>query len=153
MQSGTTGINTLRIYNPDKQAIEQDPHGVFIRRWLPELSGVPDTHIHQPWTMPAGVQQAASCLIGRDYPEPIVDHTLALRAAKARFSALRHDPAARAEARDVADRHGSRRDRRGAMQQDPVRRELAGERRPRRSRKPVADGQRTFSFLADDTED
>jgi len=39
------------------------------------------------------------------------------------------------------------------MQQDPVRRELAGEQRPRRSRKPVADGQRTFSFLADDTED
>ena len=152
MQSGTTGINTLRIYNPDKQAIEQDPHGVFIRRWLPELNGVPDAHIHQPWTMPAPVQQAAGCLIGRDYPEPIVDHILAMRSAKARFTALRHDPAARAEARGVADRHGSRRDRRGAMQQDPVRRELAGERKPRRL-KSVADGQRTFSFLDDDSED
>jgi len=152
MQSGTTGINTLRIYNPDKQAIEQDPNGVFIRRWLPELSGVPDAHVHQPWTMPAGVQQAAGCLIGRDYPEPIVDHILAMRAAKARFTALRHDPAACAEARGVADRHGSRRDRRGAMQQDPVRRQLK-ENRQRRRRQPVADGQQTFSFLADETED
>ncbi len=155
MQSGTTGINTLRIYNPDKQAIEQDPHGVFIRRWLPELAGVPAAHIHQPWTMPAAVQQAAGCLIGRDYPEPIVDHVAALRAAKARFSALRHDPAARAEAQSVADRHGSRRDRRGAMQQDPVRRELAGKgtgKSRRRRRQPVKDGQKTFSFLAAEDE-
>ncbi len=154
MQSGTTGINTLRIYNPDKQAIEQDPHGVFIRRWLPELAGVPDEHVHQPWTMPGTIQQASGCLIGRDYPEPIVDHTLALRAAKARFTALRHDPAARVEARGVAERHGSRRDRRGAMQQDPVRRELAGTGKPRgRRRRPAEDGQRTFPFLAEEAGD
>lgn len=152
MQSGTTGINTLRIYNPDKQAIEQDPDGVFIRRWLPELAGVPDEQIHQPWTMPAAVQQASGCLIDRDYPAPIVDHTLALRAAKARFTALRHDPAARAEARSVADRHGSRRDRRGAMQQDPVRRELSGRKPPRRRGRPTDDTQKTFSFLADEAE-
>jgi len=153
MQSGTTGINTLRIYNPDKQAIEQDPHGMFIRRWLPELAGVPDDYIHQPWTMPQSVQQAAGCLIGRDYQEPIVDHTVALREARARFTVLRHDPNARAEARDVADRHGSRRDRRGDMQQDPVRRQLAGRRSPGRSRQRLVDSsQRTFSFLADDEE-
>jgi len=153
MQSGTTGINTLRIYNPDKQAIEQDPHGIFIRRWLPELAGVPDDYIHQPWTMPQSVQQAAGCLIGRDYQEPIVDHTVALREARARFTVLRHDPNARLEARDVADRHGSRRDRRGDMQQDPLRRQLAGRRSPGRSRQRLVDSsQRTFSFLADDEE-
>lgn len=153
MQSGTTGINTLRIYNPDKQAIEQDPHGIFIRRWLPELAGVPDDYIHQPWTMPQSVQQAAGCLIGRDYQEPIVDHTVALREARARFTVLRHDSNARLEARDVADRHGSRRDRRGDMQQDPVRRQMAGRRSPRRSRQRLVDSsQRTFSFLADDEE-
>jgi len=66
MQSGTTGINTLRIYNPTKQAIDQDPRGIFIRRWLPELAGVPPAYAHMPWTMPTDVQQAAGCLIGRD---------------------------------------------------------------------------------------
>jgi deoxyribodipyrimidine photo-lyase len=130
MQSGTTGINTLRIYNPTKQAIDQDPHGVFIRRWLPELAGVPTAYLHQPWTMPAEVQVRAGCRLGADYPEPIVDHAAALREAKARFAPLRRAPEARAEARRVATRHGSRRDRRGAMQQDPVRRQLRQKARP-----------------------
>ena len=57
MQSGTTGINTLRIYNPTKQAVEQDPRGVFIRRWVPELARVPPAYVHMPWTMPADMQQ------------------------------------------------------------------------------------------------
>jgi deoxyribodipyrimidine photo-lyase len=127
MQSGTTGINTLRIYNPTKQAIEQDPRGVFIRRWVPELASVPPAYIHRPWTMPADIQQAAGCVIGRDYPAPLVDHAAAVREAKRRLAAVRNAPAARAEARAVAEQHGSRRDRRGAMQQDPVRRSLAGE--------------------------
>ena len=124
MQSGTTGINTLRIYNPTKQAVEQDPHGIFIRRWVPELARVPPAYAHMPWTMPAGVQQGSDCVIGRDYPPPIVDHADAVREAKRRLAAVRSAPAARTEARDVARRHGSRRDRRGAMQQDPVLRAL-----------------------------
>lgn len=151
MQSGTTGINTLRIYNPDKQAIEQDPNGVFIRRWLPELATVPDEHIHQPWTMPDAVQRSAGCLIGRDYPTPIVDHIVRLREAKARFAVLRRDRAAWVEAQDVALRHGSRRDRRGAMQQDPVRRQRVGRSTRRRSR-VAQDGQKTFTFLTEEPE-
>jgi hypothetical protein len=67
-------------------------------------------------------------VIGRDYPPPIVDHAAAVRAAKRRLAAVRNGDEARAEARSVAQRHGSRRDRRGAMQQDPVRRRLAVER-------------------------
>jgi len=125
MQSGTTGINTLRIYNPTKQALEQDPRGVFIRRWLPELAGVPTAYVHMPWKMPAEVQRAAGCAIGRDYPAPLVDHAAAAREAKRRLAAVRGAPEARTEARGVARRHGSRRDRRGNMQQDPVRRALA----------------------------
>ena len=124
MQSGTTGINTLRIYNPTKQAIEQDPRGVFIRRWVPELAGVPPAYVHMPWTMPADVQQVAGCVIGHDYPAPLVDHAAAVREAKRRLAIVRNAPASRNEARGVAERHGSRRDRRGAMQQDPVRRSL-----------------------------
>lgn len=127
MQSGTTGINTLRIYNPTKQAIDQDPRGIFIRRWVPELAGVPLAHVHMPWTMPHDVQHAAGCVIGREYPAPLVDHAAAVREAKRRLAVVRNEPEARAEARHVAHRHGSRKDRRGAMQQDPVRRGLARE--------------------------
>jgi deoxyribodipyrimidine photo-lyase len=145
MQSGTTGINTLRIYNPTKQALEQDPHGVFIKRWVPELAGVPPVFIHMPWTMPAAVQEASGCRIDREYPAPLVDHALAIRVAKQRLAVVRADPRARAEARNVAQRHGSRRDRRGAMQQDPVRRRLQRE-------LPAAhtDQQQYFSFFSDD---
>jgi deoxyribodipyrimidine photo-lyase len=142
---GTTGINTLRIYNPTKQALEQDPQGIFIKRWVPELAGVPALFIHTPWTMPAAVQQAAGCRIDHEYPAPIVDHAVAIRTAKQRLAAVRADPRARAEARDVAQRHGSRRDRRRAMQQDPVRRHL--QREPPAAR---ADQQQYFSFSDDE---
>jgi deoxyribodipyrimidine photo-lyase len=157
MQSGTTGIYTLRIYNPTKQAIDQDPRGIFIRRWLPELAGVPNVYLHMPWTMPLAAQQAAGCRIGRDYPAPIVDHAAAVREAKARLAAARGSSQARAEARDVARRHGSRRDRRGAMQQDPVRRTLAGPGKSRAARprsagdRPVRDPQQWLPF-ADETD-
>jgi deoxyribodipyrimidine photo-lyase len=70
MQSGTTGINTLRIYNPVKQSHDQDPNGHFIRRWVPELATVPDARIHTPWTMSRAEQDACGCLISGDYPVP-----------------------------------------------------------------------------------
>jgi deoxyribodipyrimidine photo-lyase len=148
MQSGTTGINTLRIYNPTKQAIEQDPQGIFIRRWLPELAGVPRGHLHMPWTMPHEAQLAAGCVIGRDYPPPIVDHAAAVREAKRRLATVRNAAEARAEAREVARRHGSRKDRRGALRQDPVRRGLAVEPddRLRRNAPAEASGQRMLPF-------
>ncbi|MBM3955401.1 MAG: deoxyribodipyrimidine photo-lyase/cryptochrome family protein [Planctomycetes bacterium] len=152
MQSGTTGINTLRIYNPTKQALEQDPHGVFIRRWVPELAGVPTAYLHEPWTMPPAVQQGAGCLVGRDYAAPIVDHAAEVRVAKRRLAAVRGEPEARAEARAVARRHGSRRDRRGAMQQDPVRRGLFGKTTAadrKRKSSTHADPQRRFLFDLD----
>ena len=57
MQSGVTGINTIRIYSPRKQAQDQDPKGLFIKRWVPELSEVPDAYLPEPHTMPQMVQQ------------------------------------------------------------------------------------------------
>lgn len=109
MQSGTTGINTLRIYNPTKQAVEQDPEGTFIRRWVPELEAVPKAYLHRPWLMPQAVQRRAGCRLGRDYPKPLVDHAQAARQAKARFSeALRQDDVQR-DAEAVLEKHGSRR--------------------------------------------
>jgi deoxyribodipyrimidine photo-lyase len=101
-----------------------------------------------PWTMPHATQLAAGCVIGRDYPPPIVDHAAAVREAKRRLAAVRNDVEARAEARDVARRHGSRRDRRGALQQDPVRRRLAGGggRHREAGRQPDREAQRMLPF-------
>lgn len=108
MQSGTTGINTLRMYSPTKQARDQDPQGVFIRRWVPELARVPLPHLAEPWKMEAGVQRMVGCVIGVDYPAPIVEEKAALKAAKDRLYGLRKTEQARDEARDVQERHGSR---------------------------------------------
>ncbi len=108
MQSGTTGINTLRMYSPTKQAKDHDPHGIFIRRWVPELARVPLPYLAEPWTMPSEVQQLAGCRIGVDYPAPIVDEKAALRAAKERMYGLRQQDEARREAGAVQARHGSR---------------------------------------------
>ncbi len=83
MQSGTTGINTLRMYSPAKQARDHDPQGVYQRRWLPE------------WGSAA-------------YPAPVVDEGLALAAAKEQFYGLRKTLPAQAEAQDIQQRHGSR---------------------------------------------
>ncbi|MGB0721463.1 MAG: deoxyribodipyrimidine photo-lyase/cryptochrome family protein [Gammaproteobacteria bacterium] len=109
MQSGTTGINTVRIYSPSKQVLDQDPTGVFIRQWCPELSGVPDEFLAQPETMSRAQQEASGCVIGRDYPAPIVEHTSAYRQARQRIYAVRRTAQARSEAEAVYDKHGSRR--------------------------------------------
>ena len=108
MQSGTTGINTLRMYSPAKQAREHDPQGLFIRRWVPELARVPLPFLAEPWTMPPSVEHLAGCVIGQDYPAPIVDEKSALKQAKERLYGLRRQDAARAQADAVQARHGSR---------------------------------------------
>jgi deoxyribodipyrimidine photo-lyase len=109
MQSGTAGNSTIRIYNPTKQGQDQDPQGVFIRRWVPELEGVSAQYIHAPWLMPREIQQRASCLIGKHYPAPIVDHEQAQRKARAAIAAVRARPATSTETAAVRERHGSRR--------------------------------------------
>ncbi len=84
MQSGTTGINTLRMYSPARQHADHDPRSEFIRRWLPEYG------------------TAA-------YVRPIVDERAALHLARQRLYTLRRTPEARREAAEVQRRHGSRR--------------------------------------------
>ena len=81
MQSGTTGINTLRMYSPIKQQLDQDPSGVFVKEWL----GNPD-----------------------DYPAPVVDHKEAIALARSRIGAVRKQTNTRDEARQVMKKHGSR---------------------------------------------
>ena len=109
MQAGTTGINTIRVYNPTKQALEHDADGLFIRRWVPELADVPQSFLHEPWRMPPSVQQSAGCILGRDYPKRIVDHQQAASSARKRLYRARQRPAALESAQAVLQKHGSRR--------------------------------------------
>ena len=73
MQSGVTGINTIRIYNPIKNSQEHDSEGVFIKTWIPELKNIPSALLHEPWKMTAMEQELYEVKIGVNYPNPIVD--------------------------------------------------------------------------------
>jgi deoxyribodipyrimidine photo-lyase len=108
MQSGTTGINTIRMYNPIKQARDHDPQGEFVRRWIPPLARVPAAYIFEPWKMPASVQQACGCVVGRDYPAPIVDAVQAARHAREAAWAVRVGSGFAREAKAIFEKHGSR---------------------------------------------
>ena len=74
-----------RIYNPARHMERFDPEGDYVRRYVPELGPVPDRWLREPWTMPEEIQNDCGCVIGRDYPEPIVDHREAREEAFARY--------------------------------------------------------------------
>ncbi|WP_217356702.1 deoxyribodipyrimidine photo-lyase [Ruegeria sp. HKCCA0370] len=107
MQSGTTGINTVRIYNPVKQGYDQDPEGLFIRTWLPELSQIADQHIHEPWKA-----HNAKDILGTLYPERVFDHLAAAKAARERVWGVRRSAEFRSEAHAIVTKHASRKNRR-----------------------------------------
>ena len=110
MQSGLTGINALRIYNPVLQSQKLDPRGTFIRHWLPELAGVPTEWIHSPW----GLSSTQRARLGADsYPLPIIDHEAAARRARAHIKEWRSRYVRREMTARVLERHGSRAHRRG----------------------------------------
>jgi deoxyribodipyrimidine photo-lyase len=109
MQSGVTGTNTARIYNPVKQSRDQDPDGAFIRRHVPELARLPDAFLHEPWRASAETLAASGLELGHTYPLPLVDHVLAAAEARQRIYGVRGGAAFRAEADAIQARHGSRR--------------------------------------------
>jgi deoxyribodipyrimidine photo-lyase len=99
MQSGVTGINAVRMYNPIKQSVDQDPQGKFIRRFVPELKSVPESFIHEPWRM--DVPPA-------DYPPPIVQHEAAIKHARAEIALRWKQEGFREASRAVNHKLGSR---------------------------------------------
>ncbi len=122
MQSGTTGINTPRIYNPIKQGTDQDPTGAFTRMWLPELAEVPDAHLQTPWRW-----DRAGRVLGKTYPDPIVDVAEAARSARDRIFSMRRS-VDHLETQRVIHKHASRKDSAGHFVNDRA------ARKPRRAK-------------------
>jgi deoxyribodipyrimidine photo-lyase len=108
MQSGTTGINTTRVYNPVKQAADHDPAGVFVRRWLPAMRSVPNAWLFEPWRMPDTLRQQHGLTQAMACAQPLVDLDCATRQAKQWLHARRAQPQVRAAKQQVLQRHGSR---------------------------------------------
>jgi deoxyribodipyrimidine photo-lyase len=102
MQAGCTGVTTVRIYNPVKQAQDHDPDGAFIRRWVPELADLPVPAVFAPWEMPP---LEAAFFGPTGYPAPLVELEAAARAARERLWGARKKPAVRTEGARIVARH------------------------------------------------
>ena len=84
---GADAAPFFRIFNPTLQGRRFDPAGVYVRRWIPELAGIPDRLVHTPWQAPAEIMETAG--IGTSYPLPCIDHGEARLRALAAYKALR----------------------------------------------------------------
>ncbi len=139
MQSGTTGINAMRVYNVTKQSKDQDPKGVFIKKYVPELKNVPLDYIHEPSKMPMKLQCKLKVFIGSKedideydqdgderyelhdqdtrcfYPKPIVNESESAKSAKDKIAAVRKLNSTKELAEQVYQKHGSRNNREREM--------------------------------------
>ena len=107
MQSGTTGINTIRIYNPIKQSTDQDPEGEFIKKWVPELREIPNKLVHEPWKLTYIDQKSLGFEIGKHYPNPIVDHHSSSRIARDKIWMVKKTEEAKFNAKKILEKHAS----------------------------------------------
>ncbi|CAO2044998.1 unnamed protein product [Urochloa humidicola] len=74
-----------RIYSPITFGKKYDPNGNYIRHFIPVLKDMPREYIYEPWTAPLNIQKKAKCIIGKDYPKPVVDHVTASKECKKRM--------------------------------------------------------------------
>ncbi len=105
MQAGETGINNLRIYNPIKNGQEHDTDATFIKKWVPELAHLPIAFIHEPYLMTPLDQQFNNCVIGKDYPKPIVNLKENRKRASDILWNMKKNPEVKRESLRILKRH------------------------------------------------
>ncbi|MEO1052382.1 MAG: deoxyribodipyrimidine photo-lyase [Bacteroidota bacterium] len=105
MQAGTTGYNTIRIYNPVKQSLENDADGEFIKQWMPEIAHLPLPLLHEPWKMTAIDEQLHGVKLGIDYPQPIVDTKVTYKEASSKLWKKKGDQKVKRENRRILAKH------------------------------------------------
>ncbi|CZF79842.1 Cryptochrome-like protein cry2 [Grimontia celer] len=107
MQASVTGTNTIRIYNPTKQAEEHDPEAVFIHRWLPELRNVPAPLVFEPWLLTPMEQKMYDVSIGDngDYPNPCLTLETAAKEARDRLWGWKKCPEVKKESKRILAVH------------------------------------------------
>tara|TARA_B100000519_G_C13972338_1_gene310569 strand:+ start:87 stop:608 length:522 start_codon:yes stop_codon:yes gene_type:complete len=118
MQSGTTSINTIRIYNPIKQGYDHDPEGIFIRTWVKELQYLPSKFIHEPWKIDLFRQNDSSFVLGKNYPLHIVDPIISTKTARAKLKEIRNKPDFFDIANNILEKHGSRKRRKSKLKKN-----------------------------------
>ncbi len=109
MQAGTMGVNTVRVYNPVKQAAEHDPDSLFIKKWVPEVAHLPAPFAREPWRMTPLEAAFYGFRLGYDYPLPLVDLEKAAARARERLWAHKKTPEVRAENQRILRVHTKRR--------------------------------------------
>ena len=105
MQAGVTGINTIRVYSPSLNAQKHDADAQFIKKWVPELSGLSVNHAIEPWTMTAMEEKFYNFKLGHDYPRPIVDVKQTRKLALDKLYAVRKKHVAQYESLRILERH------------------------------------------------
>lgn len=105
MQAGVTGINTIRIYNPVKQALDHDPQAIFIKKWVPELVNLPETFALEPWKMTPIDHSYYDFQPGVNYPEPIVNIKETYKHASTMLYRMKGDNRVRSDAKKILAKH------------------------------------------------